>query len=81
MSNIPTAEELFYSKFKREGGMIDHQSIFEYAIEFAKLHLEAGLKAAREEATIEDFGTMQEGTTCIVDKESITEAYPISNIK
>jgi hypothetical protein len=47
-------------------------------IRFAKLHVEAALKAAAENAiTICDEG----GETGFVDKDSILSSYPLENIK
>jgi len=89
MSNIPTAEEFlqdsftishFYNdKYNRMSCFSD--DVQEAMIEFAKLHVEAALKAAVKDAYIEDFGSMQEGTTCIIDEDSILNAYPLNNIK
>jgi hypothetical protein len=53
-------------------------------IEFAKLHVEAALKAASEKAeTREDVAIFTEGTfnTQIVDRNSILNSYPLENIK
>ena len=41
---VPTAKELFDSKFKSTGGLISIEDIQEYAIEFAKLHVRAANK-------------------------------------
>jgi hypothetical protein len=54
------------------------------AIEFAKLHVEAALKAASEKVTTnEDVAIFAEGTyrTQIIDKSSILNAYSLTNIK
>jgi len=48
-------------------------------IEFAKLHVEAALKNASEKSTVirdEEFYTISH-----VDKDSILNAYPLTNIK
>ncbi len=53
-------------------------------IEFAKIHVKAALEAASEKATIKDeIAHFQEGSyiTHVLAKESILEAYPLTNIK
>lgn len=54
-----------------------------YAIEFAKFHVEAALKEASEKASLTDFAHefLQEGADDAIDKESILNAYPLENIK
>ena len=56
-----------------------------YAIEFAKFHVEAALKAASENATIDDIGSPNcdgEWMSCdIVNIDSILNSYPLDNIK
>jgi hypothetical protein len=74
MNNIPTAEEFF-----EQGGEYP-----DLAIAFAKLHLEAALKAAAEEATAEiELGNPYdpESGYPIVNKQSILNAYPLDLIK
>ncbi len=79
---IPTAEELFGKHF---GGMhfddITPEMTEKYAIEFAKLHVEAALIEASAKATTSDDidGDSGEGSFW-VNKESILSAYPLSNI-
>ena len=88
MSNIPTAEEFFYSIIVQssidENGNYSICDIQEALIEFAKLHVEAALKAASKQAkTKEDVAIFAEGSyrTQVVDKESILNSYPLENIK
>jgi hypothetical protein len=89
-NNIPTAEE-FYDK-KDINGL--PMSFNEKMIEFAKLHVEAALKQASEKATILENGKDIGNTyiwdaynTCSKDieyetnKDSILNAYPLTNIK
>ena len=59
-----------------------------YAIEVAKFHVEAALKAASEKAKIINDPTCYAGNTGsefeadkIVSRESILNAYPLTNIK
>ena len=77
-NNIPTAEEFFKEKY----GVNDRISTSNatlLAIEFAKLHVEAALKSASEKANvIETFGGM---SISIVNKNSILNSYPGTNIK
>ena len=53
------------------------QNYPEMMIEFAKLHVEAALKEASEEAYVEvlDYNDYE------VNKQSILDAYPLENIK
>ena len=55
MEKIPTASELFNSKFKTDGGLISNEDIQEYAIEFARLHVIKALKEASEKQVITAF--------------------------
>ena len=80
MEKTPTAEE-----FALKDGwdkVIDHVTIKRMQ-EFAKLHVEAQLKAILEKSTIEtkcyEFGDMDEYH--VINKDSITNAYPLTNIK
>ena len=72
MKKIPTAEEFMN---------LYHGSTNKHAlIEFAKLHVEAALKAASEEADYITDG--QEHITDVwIDKDSILKSYPLDNIK
>jgi hypothetical protein len=58
--------------------------VSEMMIDFAKIHVKAALEAASEKATIKDeIAHFQEGSyiTHVLAKESILEAYPLTNIK
>jgi hypothetical protein len=68
---IPTAE-----KFLR-GKPFSIESIHSNMIQFAKLHVEAALKAASEDVELETYGSFGNS----VNKDSILNAYPIENIK
>ena len=82
MSKIPTAEEFiqqfakdFKTKYEGNGGTVAN-----LMIEFAKLHVKAVLEAASEKAdTCEK--AVSRGHETVVDKDSILNAYPLSNIK
>lgn len=81
MSKIPTAEEFLYSSSSlhdmwdntRGQGEWDHKAIARSHIEFAKLHVEAALKAPEEIAIEFD----SEGNY----DNSILNVYPLTNIK
>ena len=90
-SNTPTAEE-FLKNFNEKEGNIDKLYYDSYVkksmIEFAKLHVEAALKAASEkvkcgleyshhEGEFEDIPVYE----ATVDEKSILNAYPLTNIK
>jgi hypothetical protein len=79
-NQIPTAEQFLN---RDESGVFNQVDIAQAMIEFAKLHVEAALKAASEKAeTLYEphWSGEQEGSTCI-DKDSILNAYPLTNIK
>lgn len=82
--NIPTAEE-FLSKNIDYVLEKDCKEDVEHAmIEFAKLHVEAALKAGAENAKITyeyEGNTGSEYPFEYVDKDSILNAYPPANIK
>jgi hypothetical protein len=87
-NNIPTAEE-FYSQnmaIHKEESLI--KGVYNTMIEFTKLHVEAALKAASKNAVAEqDFVDMVGEFEDIplykpyVVKDSILNAYPLTNIK
>ena len=90
MSKIPTAEEFIASKLQQYARGIgnsgkDRETLEkERLIEFAKLHVEAALKEASENAIIGKkgaFGTYWNNTNMVLDKDSILKAYPLTNIK
>ena len=61
-----------------ESGVFNEVDIVQAMIEFAKLHVEAALKAASANAQTEcDEG----GELGFVNKETILDAYPLTNIK
>ena len=78
MKNIPTAEELFYSKFKKEGGLISNEDLIEYAIDFAKLHVEAAIKMCIEEAP---SGSSTDTVSYEDVVNALKDCYPLDLIK
>jgi hypothetical protein len=74
MKNIPTAEE-FSKEFEGDEGLetrkgiLIHENVYKFAIEFAKLHVEAALKEASEEFNSKTYS------------EFVLNAYPLTNIK
>jgi hypothetical protein len=86
MSKISTAEQLF----KTEYSIMDSEypemaaHVRRKVIEFARLHVEAALKAAAENAETKEeasYGVDEIYYTRVVDKDSIINAYPLTNIK
>ena len=81
MEKIPTAEEFFDSSNLRVSYDTEYQyckrAVMEKAIEFAKLHVEAALKAASEKAVCSEY---MEGIYT-VRKSSILNSYPPENIE
>lgn len=93
-NKLPTAKELFDLKFK--SGIISHEDVQEYAIEFAKMQVEACKKEISEKSyaqsshsniTSKDWTETHQGLICVhlgrvsVNKDSILNSYPLSNIK
>ncbi len=72
---LPTAYQ-FLTNFTDEP---DDDTIYEAMVEFAKLHVEAALKAASEKADIIPDPNGMDWD--VVDKDSILSAYPLENIK
>ena len=73
MSKIPTAEELS-KKYTRLRSAVALKDLSDFAIEFAKLHVEAALKEAEIEGQT-NWGNSQKM------KDAILNAYPLTNIK
>lgn len=84
MNEIPTAEA-FYAKCREEWdtGSYSPPDPYKFAIEFAKLHVQAQNKAILEKVRLTDFAEefLQEGAGNAIDKNSILNAYPLINIK
>jgi hypothetical protein len=80
MNKIPTAEE--WLKHFEENAYPD-TPISECMIEFAKLHVEAQLKAILKNVQMTGiaYGNDKSITDYEVDKESIINAYPLDQIK
>ena len=89
MENVITAEEFVENKYPffedLDSGNI-WVNIDNLMIEFAKLHVEAALKAASEKASVTpiDHEEISEGSfrpIWGVDDDSILNSYPLTNIK
>jgi len=80
---IPTAEEFIKStelvvKYDDTQGCVLEEELRHVLINFAKLHVEAALKAASEKAVVHaDEGGYSE----FVDEQSILQSYLLTNIK
>ena len=72
-----TAKE-FINMNSQNGSLIDLEKIM---IEFAKLHVEAALKAASEGQIKKDIYMMTEYGESMNWKDSILNSYPLENIK
>lgn len=85
MSKIPTAEELFNQIYMVPDGAEWTKDAKKVAIEVAKslskLHVEAALKAAAQNASIDSVNLGASEFQTVVDKESILLAYPLENIQ
>jgi len=76
-NKIPTAEE-FFTSVVGENPDEFNSYIKECMVEFAKMHVEAALKEASENAETKDVPYTDD---IEVDKVSILKAYPLDNIK
>ena len=72
MSKIPTVEEFLKGRTWKNG-MNLKERIHESMIEFAKLHVEAALKEAKN--------LLKDGYVTPQDEQDILNAYPLTNIK
>jgi CRISPR/Cas system-associated exonuclease Cas4 (RecB family) len=85
MEKIPTAEEFFDSSNLRVSYDTEYQyckrAVMEKAIEFAKLHVEAALKAASKCQIDSDIYMMTEYGESMDWETSILNSYPLENIK
>ena len=77
MSKIPTAEEICNKQFFGFKGEL-WVGVHKAMIEFAKLHVEAALKEANRKVIVTYY--YDEGGIR-VNKDSILNAYPLTNIK
>lgn len=78
MNKIPTAEEFLKKNIDYVLEIDAKNDVEEAMIEFAKLHVEAALKAASEDAHTKDVPYTDDVE---VDKDSILNSYSIDNIK
>lgn len=82
MENTLTAKE-YLKKLDEESGTIwteDDDEICKAFIDFAKLHVEQALKTAYDNVEINDFDEHRQYSPS-VNKDSILNAYPLTNIK
>jgi hypothetical protein len=78
-NKTPTARQILNKYKSRDLGLFN-KDIEEAMIEFGKLHVEAALKAAANNAKVSysQYGDMDVDG---VNKDSIYDAYPLENIK
>ena len=91
-NKVPTAKELFDKMLEENSECTSTEMM----IEFAKLHVETALKEASEKSyaqsshsniTSKDWTETRQGLICVhlgrvsVNKQSILNSYPLSNIK
>ena len=81
MEKLPTAKQLFDKMIEEN----EECTSTEMMIEFAKLHVTEALKEASEKAECNNEGTYDRGGEStdyyVVDKDSILDSYPLTNIK
>lgn len=87
-NNLPTSEEFAWDKidFQTTLAEMNYQEVYYLMQEFAKLHVEAALKEASNKALLKDEGRYVLGDEdwhedLVVDKKSILNAYPLTNVK
>jgi hypothetical protein len=74
MEKIPTAKQLFDKMLEAD----EECTSTEMMIEFAKLHVEAALKAALNSV---EYADGNDSAVDDIDEESILNSYPLSNIE
>lgn len=77
MANIPTTEEIMIPYFLCDNE--DKDLIKSAMVEFAVIHVEAALKSASENAEMKWVKYTEHDYE--IDKDSILNSYPLSNIK
>ena len=78
---METAEEFLNANWRGEGLKLNVNGLM---IEFAKMHVQAALKAASENAQrkkVYNGHSERLIVKRVIDKESILNAYPLTNIK
>ena len=82
IDNMITAKLILTGKetYDPEYSTVSKYDAMEAMIEFAKLHVEAALKAASENSELEGDEESNFDYICI-NKQSILNAYPLENIK
>jgi len=83
MEQIPTADEFLNKEYYHivldsKDTWVNVGDIERAMVEYAKLHVEAALKEASEKAQIQ---MDEHDLSCSVNKNSILNSYPLSNIK
>lgn len=74
MKQLPTVEEFMY----QNDILNPHKKITQTMIEFAKLHVQAALESALEDAP---YGSSTDTVSYEDMKDAILNAYPLENIK
>jgi hypothetical protein len=78
MGKILTAEEFLIINDDKDFRLsMSGRYVSEMMIAFAKVHVEAALKEASEDVELETYGNFGNS----VNKDSILNAYPLTNIK
>lgn len=94
MGKTPTAEEFLIQKgianplgelwrleLSRDCYAKTEKDIQKAMIEFAKLHVEAALKAASEQAEVTNKPKFPGDVNWVVDMDSVLSSYPLKNIE
>jgi hypothetical protein len=74
------AIEFIENKFPNNNGVFVLRNIEEFMIEFAKMHVKEALTEVVENVNIYDYAENKDYSK-FLEKESILNAYPLTNIK
>ncbi len=82
---LPTAEEYFKSRVEPHPllSTMNTEAIYEIMRDFTIIHLEQQVKLIAEKVDLTEFAAefLQEAYYDAIDKETIFNAYPVSNVK
>lgn len=84
MHKIPTAEEFMLNEYETDDVnkiVAEPQHVKWMMIEFAKLHVQPALKAAAENCRLKVPEDRDAHALFVIDRESILNAYPLTNVK
>lgn len=84
MKKTPTIDEIIEKHFGDKLGLFTRKDVESIALEVSKLHVEAALKEASENAKAHRDSNgewVSSNVECYVNKDSILSSYPLDKIK